>query len=305
MNVDVVCTGPVFLDLTFEGLEELPAPGRERFARELHETPGGAGIMAVGLARLGLRTAVASSSLGRDVAGRTLRRLLEVEGIVCAGLEAERTPVTVVVPFGGERAFITYEPPQTVDGEAVERLRPRAVVVGLDQLQLAPAGAAAYVVVADREAEGHAGALPELAGARALLANRAEAERLTGKPDPETAALSLAERVATAVVTCGEDGAIAAADGELVEASAPRVEVRDTTGAGDLLVAAYVWGDLGGLPLEERLRRAVVYAALSVRTATGAGSAATIDELERTLAELGPAIVQTASAHTTSAKEHA
>ena len=42
MNVDVVCTGPVFLDLTFEGLEELPSPGRERFARELHETPGGA-----------------------------------------------------------------------------------------------------------------------------------------------------------------------------------------------------------------------------------------------------------------------
>ena len=72
--------------------------------------------------------------------------------------------------------------------------------------------------------------------------------------------------------------------------------MRDTTGAGDLLAAAYVWGDLEGLPLAERLRRAVVYAALSVRTATGAASAATLDELERALAELDPAIVQTASA---------
>jgi sugar/nucleoside kinase (ribokinase family) len=74
------------------------------------------------------------------------------------------------------------------------------------------------------------------------------------------------------------------------------VEVRDTTGAGDLLAAAYVWGDLGGLPLVERLRRAVVYSALSVRAATGAAGAATSDELARALAELDPAIMQTASA---------
>ena len=72
--------------------------------------------------------------------------------------------------------------------------------------------------------------------------------------------------------------------------------VRDTTGAGDLLAAAYVWGDLGGLPLAERLRRAVVYAALSVQAATGVAGAATRDELERALAELDPAIMQTASA---------
>ena len=60
MSFDVVCTGPVFLDLTFEGLDALPAPGRERFAVELHETPGGAAITAIGLARLGLRVAVAA-----------------------------------------------------------------------------------------------------------------------------------------------------------------------------------------------------------------------------------------------------
>ena len=72
MTVDVVCAGPVFLDLTFEGLDALPEPGRERFARELHETPGGAAITAVGLARLGLRAAVAAP-LGDDVAGRTVR----------------------------------------------------------------------------------------------------------------------------------------------------------------------------------------------------------------------------------------
>jgi ribokinase len=300
VSVDVVCTGAVFLDLTFEGLEQLPEPGRERWARELHESPGGAGTTAVGLARLGLGVAVAAP-LGRDVAGLALRRVLEAEGVVCAGPEAARTAVTVVLPVEGERAMITCEPPVAVERELVERLEPRAVVANADQLELVPAAAAGYVVVGDAEAELLARRLPrQLGRARAVLLNRAEALRVTGAATAEEAALSLAQRVDTAVVSCGADGAVAAAGAELVTAAAPRVEARDTTGAGDLLVAAYVWGDLNRLPLAERLQRAVVYAALSVRTVTGALSAATLDELERALVELDPAMVQSASA-----KEHA
>ena len=296
MRVDVVCAGPVFLDLTFEGLEALPEPGRERYARELHETPGGAGITAVGLARLGLRVALAAP-LGHDVAGRTLRELLEAEGITCAGSTAEHTPVTVVLPIGHERAFVTYEPDALIERSLFERLRPRAAIVGIDQLHLVPEDTRPYVVVGDRDAERHAGALPrDIGRARALLANRFEAERLTGESDPDDAALALAEHVGVAVVTCGGDGAVAASDREVFRFPAPAVPVRDTTGAGDLLAAAYVWGDLEGLPLVERLRRAVVYSALSVRAATGVAGAATYDELERALAELDPAIMQTASA---------
>ena len=32
MTIDVVCSGMVFLDLVFEGLDELPTAGRERWA---------------------------------------------------------------------------------------------------------------------------------------------------------------------------------------------------------------------------------------------------------------------------------
>jgi sugar/nucleoside kinase (ribokinase family) len=164
-------------------------------------------------------------------------------------------------------------------------------------LHLVPGGALAYVVVGDRQADRHAGTLPpEVGRARALLANRFEAERLTGEGDAEAAALRLAEQVPVAVVSCGAVGAVAASDGNVFDCPAPPMEVRDTTGAGDLLAAAYVWGDLEGLPLVERLRRAVVYSALSVRAATGVAGAATCDELERALAELDPAIMQTASA---------
>lgn len=291
MRVDVVCAGPVFLDLTFEGLEALPAPGEERFARDLHTTPGGAGITAIGLVRLGLSAAVVAP-LGGDFAGTVLRGQLDAEGVVCAGTHAARTPVTAVLPVGDERAFATFHPAGRIERATIERLRPRAVVVPVDELELAPAGAKVYATVGQREVDRHDGRLPPRgAPPRAVLANRDEAVRLTGQTDVDSAALALADSAETAVVTCGAAGAVAAAAGGVVAVSAPRVEVRDTTGAGDLFVAAYVWGDLAGLPLQERLRQAAVYAALSVRTATGAGSAATLDELERGLAELDPAIV--------------
>jgi sugar/nucleoside kinase (ribokinase family) len=290
--IDVVCAGSVYLDLTFEGLEALPGPGEERFADDLHATPGGAGITAIGLSRLGLRAAVVAP-LGTDFAGQLVRERLEAEGVLCAGPVDGRTPLTVVLPVDGDRAFATFEPHASLDRGTIERLEPRAVVVGLDTLDLAPAGARVYAGAGYRDAERHAGRLPPaLRDIRALIVNRSEALVLTGESEADGALLALAETVPTAVVTCGADGVAAAEEGELVTVAAPSAEARDTTGAGDLFMAAYVWGDLEGLPLAERLRWAAVYAALSVRTATGAASAATRDELERAIAELGPAIVQ-------------
>ena len=49
---DLVVATPVFLDLTFVGLESLPGLGEERFAAELLRTPGGGAITAVGATRL-------------------------------------------------------------------------------------------------------------------------------------------------------------------------------------------------------------------------------------------------------------
>jgi sugar/nucleoside kinase (ribokinase family) len=170
--------------------------------------------------------------------------------------------------------MVSYAPTLEVDRGSLERLGPRAVVIALDRLEAVPPGPLVYAVVADPQAHRLAGALPgRLAHAHALLANRSEAERLTGRPTAEEAALALAEVVPTAVVTCGPDGAVAASDGALHNTPAPSVDAVDTTGAGDLFTAAYVWGDLAGLPLEERLRRAVGYASLSVLTPTATAGA--------------------------------
>ena len=80
---DLVVATPVFLDLTFVGLESLPALGEERFAAELLRSPGGGAITAVGASRLGLEAAVAAP-LGDDVGGDIVREMLAEEGVLAS-----------------------------------------------------------------------------------------------------------------------------------------------------------------------------------------------------------------------------
>jgi sugar/nucleoside kinase (ribokinase family) len=150
-------------------------------------------------------------------------------------------------------------------------------VISLPRLQLVPPGAALYATAGDAEARAGAGA--DFSHARALIVNEREALLITGAADAEAAARDLAERTPCAVVTLGSRGAIAVEHGSLTRAPGFRADAVDTTGAGDLFTAAYVWADRHGAPLEERLRWAVLYAALSVRVPTalaGAASAATL-----------------------------
>jgi sugar/nucleoside kinase (ribokinase family) len=62
---------------------------------------------------------------------------------------------------------------------------------------------------------------------------------------------------------------------------APGFEMKavDTTGAGDLLCAAFVWADLAGADVEVALRWSVLYGSLSVTVPTGAAGAVTRERL--------------------------
>jgi sugar/nucleoside kinase (ribokinase family) len=272
---DLVVATPVFLDLTFVGLESLPALGEERFAAELLRTPGGGAITAVGATRLGLSTAVAAP-LGDDVAGELVRAALAEEGVdAVATRAAPRTPVTVVLPVATDRAMVTIDPGVRATAADVAARSPQAVAASLDQVDILPADAHAYVTCGDDDARAYVGRPPaRLAGARALFLNEREALALTGEATVEDAAGKLSELAETVVVTRAGAGAIAASGGELVTAPAERVEHPvDTTGAGDLLVAAYIWADLRGAAPADRLRWAVLYASLAVKTPTGIGGA--------------------------------
>ena len=273
---DLVVATPVFLDLTFVGLESLPELGEERFAAELLRSPGGGAITAVGAARLGLRVAVAAP-LGDDVGGDIVRDMLAEEGVQwIASRPAPRTPTTVVMPFGGDRAMVTIDPGARALASDVAAAAPRAVAASLDQLYAVPNGTRTYVTCGDDDLRAYERRPPAaLDGARVLVVNEREALGLSGKATVAEAAAMLAERVETVVVTLAAEGAIAVASGATITVQAERVEhPADTTGAGDLLTAAYIWADLNGAEPEDRLRWAVLYAALAVTTPTGVGGAA-------------------------------
>ncbi len=279
MSVDVVVTATAFMDITFIGLESVPRPGEERFAGDLLRSPGGGAINAVGVSRLGLRSALAVP-LGEDLDGSFIRDALEREGIALATGAGTRTPTTVVMPWGGERAMVTFEPVASTRAAEVATFDPRAVIVALDQLDLVPPGVRGYATCGDDDARAFQAHPPrDLDRARALFVNRREALLITGEQTPEKAAEVLAAQVEIVVITLGPEGAMARSDDRVVHAPGFEMKVVDTTGAGDLLCAAFVWADLQGADIEVALRWAVLYGSLSVTVPTGFAGAVTRERL--------------------------
>jgi len=288
LNVDLAVLTPAYLDYTFVGLESLPGPGEERFAGDMLRSPGGGAITAVGASRLGLTTALVAP-LGDDLAGRFVRLALEEEGVEVGESRGTRTPTTVVMPVAGERSMVTVDPGVRARAADLEPLSPRAVAATLEQIDVVPAGVCAYLTCGDDDARAFAGRLPRSANRpRALIVNRREAGILTGESSPEEAAAKLGTVADTAVVTLGPAGAVAVVDGRPVTVEGVATSpVLDTTGAGDLFSAAFLWGDLLGVDAEVALSWANLYAALSVCAHTGTGGAVTRERLVEEGAQRG------------------
>jgi sulfofructose kinase len=68
-----------------------------------------------------------------------------------------------------------------------------------------------------------------------------------------------------AVVTCGERGSLALLGGRILATPAPRVQARDTTGAGDVFRGVFAWALVRGLDAERALAEANEHAAASCR----------------------------------------
>jgi ribokinase len=278
--IDLAVATTPFLDITFTGLARIPGPGEELYAGGLHRSPGGGAITAVGAARLGLATALAGP-LGADEDGAILRSALEAEGIRLVPPHAGRTATTVVMPTDGERAMVTYDEGARTRREDLDALGARAIVCGLDEIAIVPEGPTIYMSCGDEEARAHAGDPPrDFARSHVVLTNESEALLLTGEREPAAAARRLAELGPDAIVTRGPHGAVAVVGGRaLAVPGADTGEVVDTTGAGDLFAAAYIWAELRGAAPEERLRWAVLYAAMSVTVPTAVAGAVTTSRL--------------------------
>ena len=286
MTVDVVCAGPPFLDIVFRGLERIPKSGEEVLASAVSVVPGGMANVAFALRQLKV-DAVVCSSKGMDPAGRLLQELMASAGVPWIGEPTSSTSLSVALPIDGDRAFVTVQVDTTIDLDAIAALSPRAVVVNLPMASPIPGTSWIYAVVGDPQVailrEQGPGSLGEF---RALILNEREAQDLTGLSDARDAAAQLAVHGCLVIVTRGASGAVAAMpDGRAVEAPPIVTDAQDTVGAGDLFTAAFIWADLLGRPLDERLNLAIAYASHSLAHATPGQKGLTLASFRDILAE--------------------
>lgn len=286
MTIDVAVVGAPFLDITFEGLKRLPRVGEEIVGRSLHVGPGGTGMQAIGAARLGLSTTLVAP-IRRAGLGGYIREMLASEGVaICPAEEPDASkgpvalPTTALLSTPDGVAMATVLDGGEPDPAEVQAVEARAVVLSLGRLPLAPRDPLLYAVTGGLEI-GHLReqALERLRSVHALVLNSAEATALTDGPTAEEAAKELSRHVDVVVVTLGAGGALGVERGTVARAPAPDVDVLDATGAGDLFVAAYVWADLRGADLEQRIAWASLYAGLSVRAPTAFAGAIDLSTL--------------------------
>lgn len=94
-----------------------------------------------------------------------------------------------------------------------------------------------------------------------LFCNETELATLTGCAAFEDGIAMLSAKVSVLVVTKGADGAVALSGGERVEVAAQPIDrVVDTTGAGDLFAAGFLYGHVRGKGLEESLKMGAICA---------------------------------------------
>ena len=95
-----------------------------------------------------------------------------------------------------------------------------------------------------------------------LFANEVELGALTGEEDFDAGIAALSGKVPVLVVTRSEKGAVCVTNGERAEVAAEPIEkVVDTTGAGDLFAAGFLFGHVRGEDPARCLKRGAIAAA--------------------------------------------
>jgi sulfofructose kinase len=119
-----------------------------------------------------------------------------------------------------------------------------------------------------------------------LIVSRDFPCRLMAEADLEVALRRMRERYGSilAAATLGQDGVLAWDGLRFHHTAAYRVPVMDTTGAGDIFHAGFIYGLLRAWPLDRQLDFACAAAALNCTGAGARGGIATVGEIENLMA---------------------
>jgi sulfofructose kinase len=119
-----------------------------------------------------------------------------------------------------------------------------------------------------------------------LIVSRDFPCRLMNEPDLETALRQMQHRYGStlAAATLGQDGVLAWDGRQFHHTPAYRVPVVDTTGAGDIFHAGFIYGLLQGWPLARQLEFACAAAALNCKGGGARGGIESVEAIESLIA---------------------
>ncbi|ERI07131.1 ribokinase [Aneurinibacillus aneurinilyticus] len=276
----IVVIGSINMDLVTE-TPRVPALGETVLGSRFSTLPGGKGAnQAVACARLGAEVRMVGC-VGDDSFGRELMNNLQQEGVCVDDVEPVTdvaTGIASIVVENGDNSIIVV--PGANHAVTVDKVRQAEAAIReadaiLLQLEIPLEAVAEAVHIASRHHvpvivnPAPATKLPDdvLQKITILTPNEYELGILLDKHSEEVAAFKeiMAEYPGTIVMTKGEDGAYYSADEKSV-AHQPgcKVEVVDTTGAGDTFNAALAVMIGRDYPLADAVRYAVAASALSV-----------------------------------------
>lgn len=298
-KVDLVGVGLNATD-TVIPLSSYPSPGSKVEFREKTILPGGqVATTVIACQQWGLQTRYVGK-LGDDNAAKLHRDEFARAGVethlfTAPGCASQQS--IILVDAEGERTVLSRRDegvallPTEISREWIVNAR-ALHVDGYDTaaatLAARWARAAGVPVIADLD-ELYPGVEELLNNIDYLIVSRDFPTRLTGEPTLETALQAMRSTYGCqlAAATLGHDGVVAFDGRKFHHAAAYRVPVADTTGAGDIFHAGFIFGLLQNWPLDRQLDFACAAAALNCSAVGARGGIRTVEEI-MTLIESGP-----------------
>ena len=296
VQVDLVGVGLNATD-TVIPLDGFPVRGSKVEYRNISVLPGGqVASTVVACQQWGMRTRYVGK-LGEDDAARLHR-----EAFTRAGVETQIVTVPggssaqslILVDGGGERTVLCRRDDRLVlrPEELKQEWIVRARALHVDGYDTAAATAAAgwareagVPVVADLD-ELYPGVEDLLRRVDYLIVSRDFPCRMMQEDDLETALRGMQREFGCRLTsaTLGQDGVVAWDGRRLHTESAYRVPVVDTTGAGDIFHAGFIYGLLQGWELGRQLDFACAAAALNCMSVGARGGIQTVGLIEELMA---------------------
>ncbi len=299
---DVICLGLACADVMARPVESFPPRGKLELIPTLEIHLGGlAAVAAAVIAKLGGSVAF-MGKLGTDGFGDYCAGALENCGVDLRYLQrttSEGTPATVVlVSNDGERTFLHHSgcsrtlresdintekfhgakhvhwggPAVTpgLDGPPISRILEKAKSIGLTtSVDTCYDGLDVWYPRIET-------ALPFL---DVVMSSLEEARMYTGKKEPEAIADFYLDRGPDiAVIKLGDGGMFVKSTIERMRVPAHRVDVVDTTGAGDAACGAFVYGYTQGWELHKSVQLANAVGALTVQAMGGSEGVKSLDD---------------------------